>query len=231
MRRVLRRAAAIACQVAVFAGVLAAADVTEKGRLRILRQGQPIGSERYEVVSTATEVQAQGELEITVDNSTVHQNATLLLSADLSPRHYELKVEQPEKTWRRIDFAGGKATAHYPLGEGKEDEQVFEFGAGQLAILGLYHDFALLARLYDFSKGGAQSIRVFVPWSLQPGEALVELKGVEKLTVEGQEQPVRQLLITTEDSQVHLWVTEGGRFVRLLAPLEGVEVLPEPAAP
>lgn len=228
MRRVLRRAGIIACQVALLAGSMAAADLAEKGKLRILRHGQAIGSERYEVVVTATEVQTRGELEITVDNVTVRQSSSLLLTAGLVPRHYELKVEQPENTWRRIDFSGTTATAHYPLGEGKEDEQVFQFGADRVAVLGLYHDFALLARLYDFSKGGAQSIRVFVPWSLQPGEALVEMKGVEKQTVNGREQLVRQLLIATEDSQIQLWVTEDGRFVRLVAPLEGVEVLPEP---
>jgi len=231
MRRVLRRIGAVASLAALVAGGLSAADPIAKGRLRILRQGQLIGSERYEVVTTATEVQTRGELELTVEHTTVRQSASLLLSADLAPRHYELKVEQPEATWRRINFSGTSATARYPLGEGKEDEQVFEFGAGRVAILGLYHDFALLARLYDLSKGGAQSIRVFVPWSLQPGEALVELKGVEKQSVGGREQSVRQFLITTEDSQVLLWVTEGGQFVRLLAPLEGVEVLPEPAAP
>lgn len=231
MRRVLKQFAVAASLAALVAGALSAADRPEKGRLRILHQGRQIGSERYEVVTTVTEVQTRSELELTVDNTTVRQSSSLLLNPDLTPRRYELKVEQPEASWRRIDFSGTAATAHYPLGEGKEDEQVFEFGTSRVAILGLYHDFALLAQLYDSAKGGVQSIRVFVPWSLQPGEALLELKGVEKKTIGGREQSVRQFLITTEDSQVLLWVTEGGQFVKLMAPLEGVEVIPESAAP
>ena len=95
-------------------------------------------------------------------------------------------------------------------------------------------------RSFTYEGSGLPLVkRAMNTWCVRPdgdrsmlvSEALVELKGVEKLTVEGQEQPVRQLLITTEDSQVQLWVTEGGRFVRLVAPLEGVEVVPEPAAP
>lgn len=215
----------------VTAALALPADEIQKGRLRILQNGQPIGSERYEIVATATEVQARGELEITIDEQAVRQTARLLLSADLVPRHYELTMELPEKSWRRIDFGGTTATAHYPLGEGKEDEQVFQFDTTRVGVLGLYHHFVLLGRLYDFSKGGSQTIRVFIPWSLQPGEARVELQGVEIQTVDGQPQPVRQLLIATEDSQVQLWVTEAGRFVRLRAPLENVEVLPETPAP
>src|SRR5574341_973148 len=100
MRRVLIRAGAIVCLVALFAGALAAAEPTEKGKLRILRQGKLIGNERYEVVTTVNEVQTRGDLEITVEGATVRQSSSLVLGSDLAPRHYELKMEQPENTWR-----------------------------------------------------------------------------------------------------------------------------------
>ncbi len=198
-----------------------------QGRLRILRQGQPIGAESYEITATATEMQARGQLEIQVEGATVRQTAVQLLSADLSPRQYELRMEQPEKSWRRIDFSGGKATARYPLPDGKEDTQVYEFPDGRVTVLGLYHDFLLLARRYDLARGGVQTVRVFVPWGFQPGDATLELKGVKTETVDGAEQPVREFLITTPDSQLQLWVTESGRLVRLTAPLEGIEILPD----
>lgn len=208
-----------------------AAQESQQGHLKILSNGQLIGSERYEITGTATEIHARGDLEIKVDDAAVRQTANLLLSADLAPRTYEWKMEEPQQTWRRVEFSGTQGTLRYPLGEGKEDQQVFDFGTPRVAVLGLYHHFLLLARLYDFAKGGPQPIRVFVPQSGQPGVATVELQGVETQTVEGQPQPVRQLAITTEDSQVLLWVTESGRFVRLRAPLENVEVVPEGATP
>ena len=52
MRRVLIRAAAVVGLAAVLSAALSAADRAEKGKLRILRAGQVIGSERYEVVTT-----------------------------------------------------------------------------------------------------------------------------------------------------------------------------------
>lgn len=224
MRRVL-----IGIAAAVVAAALAAplGAQSQKGRLRILSHGQPIGAESYEITATATEIQARGELEIQVDGNTVRQSAVQLLSSDLSPRQYELRMEQPDKTWRRVDFSGSKATARYPLPDGREDVQTFDFEGGRVTILGLYHDFLLLARRYDFARGGPQAVRVFVPWGLVPGEAVLELKGVETQTVDGVAQPVRELAITTPDSQLQLWVTESGRLVRLAAPLEGVEILPE----
>jgi hypothetical protein len=150
-----------------------------------------------------------------------------LLSADLSPRHYELRIDQPEKTWRRVDFSGAKATARYPLPDGKEDTQEFAFPDGHVTILGLYHDFLLLARRYDFAQGGPQTLRVFVPLGLQPGEATLELKGMDSQDVDGVLQPVREFAITTTDNRLQLWVTESGRFVRLAAPLEAIEILPD----
>lgn len=228
MRRVLTPGAVVTTALAAcLALVPTLSGQSEKGRLRILRHGQPIGSESYEITATATEVQARGQLEIQAEGATVRQSSVQLLSADLSPRQYELQVEQPQKTWRRVDFSGGKATARYPLPDGKEDTQVFDFSGGPVAVLGLYHDFLLLARHYDFARGGAQTLRVFVPWGLQPGEAVLELKGVETQTVDGEAQPVRELAITTPDSQLQLWVTESGRLVRLVAPLEGIEILPD----
>ncbi|MEE9234335.1 MAG: hypothetical protein V3U28_02720, partial [Candidatus Acidoferrales bacterium] len=78
---------------------------------------------------------------------------------------------------------------------------------------------------------GPQTVQVFVPQSVQPGEAVVELLGVETRSVDGQPQPVRQLAITTADNQVMLWVTESGQFVRLWVPLANVEVVPAETPP
>ncbi|MFQ5925809.1 MAG: hypothetical protein ACE5MH_00050 [Terriglobia bacterium] len=223
----------------VFAGLfaslpagLAAAEV-HKGRLRILASGEVIGSERYEIAATATEINARGEITLQIGDQRMHQTSNLLLTADLAPRSYEWKLEEPEQRWLRLEFSGSQGTIRYPLAEGKEDKQVFDFGTTRVALLdnNVFHHFLLLARLYDFSKGGPQAIQVFIPQSLQPGVVTAELKGVETQIVEGQLAPVRQLVITSEDNQVLLWVTESGRFVRLQAPQENIEVVPERVAP
>lgn len=209
---------------------LSAAQI-QKGSLRILQNGKLLGSERYEIAATASEIQTRGQIEITVDDTTIRQSATLLLRANLAPRRYEWKMEEPEKSWRRLEFNGGQGTITFPRADGKEEQQVYEFGTTRVALLDLYHHFALLARFYDLEKGGPQTIRVFIPQRVQPGEAIIELLKVEALPVEGRLQPVRQFSITTEDNRVLLWVSEGGRFVRLQAPQQNVEVVSESVGP
>lgn len=202
-------------------------------RLRILVNGQPIGQERYRITRTATEIEARGEVELEVEGQKIRQTSRLLLGADLSPRSYEWRMETPRTAWVKVEFAGAVATLRYPLPEGKEDQQVFEFATPRVALLdnNIFHHYLLLAEFYDYKAGGVQTVKVFVPQAVQPGEARLELRGVETLEVEGRPQPVRQLVITTEDNEVLLWLTESGRFVRLRAPQTNAEVVAETAAP
>lgn len=221
---------------AVLLGVLLAAPAalaqSQRGELRVLYRGEEIGREAYEISGTATELHVRGDITFRLDASKMRQTTDLLLSGDAAPRRYEWKLEEPRKSWLRMEFEGGRATVSFPRGDGKEEQQVFDFG-GRVAVLdnNVYHHFLLLSRLYDFARGGPQTISVFVPQSVQPGTVTVELQGVETLTAEGAPQPVRRLSILSEDNQLQLWVTESGLFVRLLAPQAEVEVLPVERAP
>jgi len=226
MRRALAGAAVL---TALFLGVVAAtAAEAHKGRLRILFEGKPIGAEEYEITGTATEVEARGTVTMNAGVE-MEQTTTLLLFADLTPRSYEWKQEKPRPSWLRLAFNGPRATIHFPRPDGQPDEQEFEFPQARVAVIdnNVFHHFLLLARHYDFAKGGAQKISVFVPQSVQPGEVTLELQGVETMKVDGADQPVRKLAITTADNQILLWVTEAGAFVRLLVPSAQVEILPD----
>ncbi|MGH9804215.1 MAG: hypothetical protein ACRD4D_03500, partial [Candidatus Acidiferrales bacterium] len=129
-------------------------------------------------------------------------------------------------------FEGGRATISFPRDDGKDEQQVYDFG-GRVALLDInvFHHFLLLVRLYDFAKGGPQTVSVFVPQSVQPGSVTLELEGVETMTVDAAPQPVRRFSILSEDNRLQLWVTETGRFVRLTVPQAEVEVLPAERAP
>lgn len=234
MRRVLISAVVSLGLLAALAGPspVPAAE-SEQGRLRILANGRPIGSERYEISATATELQARAEILLEGGDQKVRQTTRLLLKADGSPRRYEWKLEEPRQTWLRVEFEANRATILFPRQDGKEDQQLYDFGGERVAVLdvNVFHHFQLLARFYDFARGGPQTIPVFIPQTVQPGVVTVELEAVETQTVEGKAQPVRRLSITTEDNRVLLWLTETGRFVRLQVPQANVEVLREGAAP
>lgn len=222
----------------VLAGLLAAlpasrAAESQHGQLRIVHNGENVGTETYEITATATELQARGEIVYVVNQQKTRQTTSLLLGADALPRRYEWKLEEPRKSWLRMEFEAGKGTIWFPDQQGREEQQVFDFGRGPVALLDInvFHHFLLLARLYDVARGGPQTIQVFVPQSVQPGAVTMELQGVETLAVEASPQPVRHFSILSEDNRLELWVTEAGRFVRLRVPQANVEVLPEGSAP
>jgi hypothetical protein len=229
----MRRLLGTALLWAAVAAPGAAAPESHEGQLRILVDGQLIGRERYQIARTATEIQANGEVELEIGGQKLRQTSRLLLGADHAPRSYEWKTETPKPAWVRIDFADAVATVRYLPPDGKEDQQIFAFDTPRVALLdnNFFHHYLMLAELYDYQKGGTQAVKVFVPQAVQPGEVRVELRGVETLEVEGQPQPVRHFAVTTEDNEVLLWLTESGRFVRLRAPQSKAEVVPESAAP
>jgi len=235
MRRVLSPAVvALGLLAAALGGSFPApAAESEQGRLRIFANGRPIGSERYEISATATELQARAEILLEGGDHKVRQTTSLLLNADGSPRRYEWKLEEPQESWLRVEFKGSRATILFPRPDGKQEQQVYDFGGERVAVLdvNVFHHFQLLARFYDFARGGPQTIPVFIPQTVQPGVVTVELEAVETQTVGGKEQPVRRLSITSEDNRVLLWLTESGRFVRLQVPQANVEVLLEGATP
>lgn len=233
MRSVLAGLLVAACLVGAAPPGGQAAVEAQKEHLRILYNGQAVGSEHYEITGTATEVHAQGEVTMSVGEARLRQKASLLLDADFAPRRYEWRMEEPQKRWLRIEFSGSRGTISFPRQDGKEEQQVYDFGTPRVVVLdnNIFHHYLFLPQLYDFERGGPQKIKVFVPQSVQPGEVIVELLGVETQVVSGRPQAVRQLAFTTTDNRVLLWVTESGRFVRLRVPQANVEVVPEGAAP
>ena len=91
-------------------GLLAApgAAQTQKGELRVLFRGEEIGREVFEISGTATELHARSDIKYHIDASTMRQTTDLLLGGDLVPRRYEWKLEEPRKSWLRMEFDGPK---------------------------------------------------------------------------------------------------------------------------
>lgn len=226
----MRRALVLSWLVALMlAGLPAgAAAQTQEGRLQIFMKGEPVGIEKYQINATRTELQARAEVTLRIEDQAVRQTTELLLNADLSPRRYEWKLKEPLEKWLQVEFKGSQGVIAFPREDGKREEQIYDFGNERVAVLdvNVFHHFLLLARFYDFDRGGPQTIPVFIPQTVQPGMVTVELEGVDRLPVEGKQQAARRLAIATEDNSLLLWVTESGEFVRLQVPSADVEVVP-----
>ncbi len=84
----------------------------------------------------------------------------------------------------------------------------------------LYHQYIVLARLYDYDKRGPQTFSVLVPQELTPGTVTVESMGTQD--IEGKK--LEQLRVKTEDLEVNLFL-DGQRLVRIAAPASNAEII------
>jgi hypothetical protein len=97
------------------------------------------------------------------------------------------------------------------------------FGTPLIAVLdnNLYYQYAVLARVYDWSKLGTQNLPVLIPQDLTPGTITVESAG--SLTAGG--KSYNALRVTTSDLQVLLYLDASHRLMRLEVPDAKVSVV------
>lgn len=96
-----------------------------------------------------------------------------------------------------------------------------------MAILddNVFHHYALLARRYDYDRGGLQEFYAFIPQESIGGILHMTLKGDEKVEVNGKSMAVQHLLVDTKDLQLDLYVDgPNHRLVKLVVPSSNVVV-------
>ena len=101
--------------------------------------------------------------------------------------------------------------------------RICTFNAPLIAVLdnNLYHQYALLARVYDWSKRGTQTFPVLIPQDLTPGSITVESTG--NSSVDG--KSYEGLRVTTTDLEVLLLLDSNHRLMRLEVPSAKVSVI------
>jgi hypothetical protein len=204
------------------AAVLAA----DKGKFRILADGQPIGTEEFELAPSVGKWTARGSVEIKqADAPAVRVTSTLQLQPDGTPRTYEWTAQREKKNGAHIQFENGVAKITLEMEGARPFVQELTFGTPRIAVLdnNLYHHYAILARIYDWPKGGAQTFPVLIPQDLTPGSITVESTGAQ--TVEG--KSYAGLRVNTSDLEVLLYLDENHRLMRLEVPSAKVSVVRE----
>ena len=86
--------------------------------------------------------------------------------------NYEWSTQGAKKASASIGFDGPTATIDLRVEGAKPYTQQFTFNSPQIAVLdnNLYHQYAVLARLYDWNAKGAQTFSVLVPAGTDPWE-------------------------------------------------------------
>jgi len=201
-------------------GVFAA----DKGKLTVQLDGKTVGHEDFEIVPSGAGWTAKGTIELKPSGAPAAKvTGTLTLQPDGAPISYEWTSETGKTNGAHILFANGVAKITLQMQGARPFEQDLTFGAPLITVLdnNLYHQYAVLARIYDWSKRGAQSFPVLIPQELTPGTVNVEAIGSTSAGGKSYEG----LRVSTSDLEVLLFLDATHRLMRLEVPAAKVSVL------
>lgn len=198
----------------------------DKGKLTIKLDGQTVGREEFEIAPSGGGWTAKGTTDIKPpEGAATKVTGALTLQPDGAPISYDWTSHADKTNGAHVIFANGVAKITLEMQGAHPYDQTFSFGTPVIAVLdnNMYHQYAVLARLYDWSKGGEQNFSVLIPQELTPGTIRVESAGpasVEGKTYEG-------LKITTSDLEILLLLDSAHRLMRLEVPSAKVSVIRE----
>jgi hypothetical protein len=196
----------------------------DKGKFTIQLNGKSVGHEEFELAPAGGGWLAHSTTDITPpDAAASHVTGSLTMQPDGAPISYEWTSQAEKTNGARILFANGVAKITLQMQDAHPFEQDMSFGSPMIAVLdnNLYYQYAVLARLYDWSKGGAQNLPVLIPQELTPGSISVESTG----SVNAGGKSYDGLRVTTSDLEINLYLDPNHRLMRLEVPSAKVAVV------
>jgi hypothetical protein len=198
----------------------------DKGKFRIMVNGQQVGKEEFEIGPSSGAWVAHGTSQIQTPQGTSHVTGTLNIRPNGAPVRYEWSSEGAKKASATVAFSGANADIDLRLEGARPYTQQFTFNSPLVVILddNLYHQYAILAHLYDWSKKGAQSFSVLVPQEMTPGTITVESLGKQPGAAGSADW--EELRVKTEDNEIDVFL-DGPKVMRLVAPSANAEIIRE----
>jgi hypothetical protein len=200
--------------------------VAEKGKFNILLDGKPIGHEEFEIAPSGAGWTAKGTTHISVQGApAITVSGTLALMPTGTPVSYEWTSQTDKTNGAHVDFVNGVAKMTLQMQGARPFEQNLTFSSPLIVVLdnNLYHQYAVLARIYDWSRRGLQTFPVLIPQELTPGTINVE--GTGPVTADG--KSYEGLKVTTSDIELMLYLDSNHRLMRLEVPVSKAAVVRE----
>jgi hypothetical protein len=200
--------------------------IADKGKLKILLDGKSVGEEEFEIVPAGAGWVAKGTTHLSVEGSPAATvTGTLTLQPNGAPISYEWTSQSDKTSGAHVLFANGVAKMTIQMQGAHPFEQDLSFNSPLIVVLddNLYYQYAALARIYDWSRGGAQTFPVLVPQERLPGT--ISVNGAGSLGVEGKSYEV--LKVATSDLEVILYLDPNHRLMRLEVPSSKAAILRE----
>jgi hypothetical protein len=203
-------------------GVLA----QDKGKFTIKLAGQTVGHEEFEIAPSEGGWLAKGTADIKPPEGAASKvTGSLTLQPDGAPISYEWTAQTDKTNGARILFANGIARITLEMQGARPFQQDLSFNTPLIAVLdnNLYYQYGVLARIYDWSKGGEQTFPVLIPQELTPGSVKVLSAG--SATADG--KTYERLKVTSSDLEILLLLDSTHRLIRLEVPDAKVSVIRE----
>jgi hypothetical protein len=196
----------------------------DRGKFRIMVNGQAVGKEEFEIGPSGNDWSAHANSEIQTPQGIMKVNGTLTLHQDGTPIHYDWSTQGVKKASSTIAFSGTSASVELHIEGARPFSQDFTFNTPLVSVLdnNLYHQYELLARLYDRDAKGSQTFTVLVPQEMTPGSVTVDSLGKQD---SGGKQ-LEELRVRTEDNEIDLYL-DGQKLMRLVAPAANAEIVRE----
>lgn len=195
----------------------------DKGKFSVVLDGKKIGQEEFEIAPSGAGWLARGSTSIKSESGETKVTGNLTLQPDGSPIAYDWTAQTDKSNSAHIIFANGIAKITLEMQGARPYEQSLTFGVPLVAVLdnNLYHQYAVLARVYDWSKRGQQQLPVLIPQDMTPGTITLEATGSATSggkTYEG-------LRVTTSDLEIDLLLDSNHKLIRLEVPSAKVSVV------
>lgn len=193
----------------------------DKGKFRIVLDGQTIGNEEFEISRSGDTWTARGSTTAHAPGGPdIKATGQLKLSADGSPLRYEWSAEAQKKATGSVQFENGMAKCSAELGAASPLMKDFKFESSRIAVLdnNLYHQYAVLAQIYDWKAGGKQTFSVVIPQDLTPGSISVESIGPQQV----ENAKYEAMRVSSTDLEILLYLDANHHLVRMEVPASKV---------
>jgi hypothetical protein len=200
--------------------------IQDKGKFTIKLAGQTVGHEVFDIAPAEGGWLAKGTSDIKPPEGAPSKvTGSLTLQADGSPISYEWTAQSDKTNGAHILFANGIARITLEMQGARPFQQDLSFNNPLIVVLdnNLYYQYAVLARIYDWSKSGEQTFSVLIPQDLTPGTVRVVATGsasADGKTYEG-------LKVSSSDLEILLLLDNNHRLIRLEVPEAKVSVIRE----
>jgi hypothetical protein len=197
---------------------------TDKGKLNILLDNNSVGQEEFEIIQSGGSWTAKGNSSIKVPETTpTNVTGNLSLQPDGTPLSYDWTSQTEKTNSAHVVFTNGVAKMTLQMQGARPFEQDLTFSSPTVVVLdnNLYHQYAVLARVYDWSRKGTQNFSVLIPQELTPGTITVTASGDISLGGKSYEG----LKVVTSDLEVVLYLDNNHRLMRIEVPSAKVAVV------